>query len=75
MIESKGELGVKYWLMLFLVMTNVFVWIGYLKYYVGTVALLRYIQIKNYTPPSEQEIKACSKYASERIIKLLCNHK
>ncbi|HIY04284.1 MAG TPA: hypothetical protein H9733_04920 [Candidatus Anaerotignum merdipullorum] len=60
----------KSWVIVLLVIANVIGWIGCLKYYVGTVAILRYIQIKNYTLPSQQEIKECSKHAIERIFKI-----
>ena len=43
--------------------------IGWLKYYISTCALVYYLQKKGYTPPSDQEIQECARYAAGKIFK------
>lgn len=62
--------GKKTMLIAFIAIVSIAGWISFLKYYVGAAALLRYIQIKNYTFPSQQELEECSKYVIERIFKI-----
>ena len=42
--------------------------IGYLKYCVATRALVKYMQDKNYTPPSDAETVACAKWVVLRML-------
>lgn len=44
--------------------------IGYLKYSVATRALVKYMQDKNYTPPSDAETAACAKWVVKKMLKI-----
>ena len=37
--------------------------------YVGNLVLLHYMTTKNYTLPSDQELKACSAYVVRKLIR------
>ena len=44
---------------------------GYLKYCVATRALVKYMQDKNYTPPSDAETAACTKWVVMKMFKII----
>lgn len=45
--------------------------IGYLKYCVTTRALVKYMQNKNYTPPSDAETAACVTWVVKKMLKII----
>lgn len=52
----------------FFVLTTIISSIGWLCYWVGSAALAKYMMDKGYTPPSDEEMKACSTYVLKRIL-------
>ena len=44
--------------------------IGWLNRYVCCVALVLYMKQKNYTPPSDAEMRACSEETIRNLLKL-----
>ena len=55
----------------FFLVSTVVCAIGYLKYYVATLSLVKYMQDKNYTPPSDAETAACAEYVVKKLFKLI----
>ena len=45
--------------------------IGYLKYCVATRALVKYMQDKNYTPPSDAETTACTAGVVKKMLRII----
>ncbi len=42
--------------------------IGWVKNHVGLLVICYYMQTKGYTPPSEEEMKACSTAVIKRLL-------
>lgn len=47
--------------------------IGWIKYKISLMALTAYLLKKEYTPPSEDEIKACTEYVIKNLLKDWCS--
>ena len=54
-----------------LLATTVVCAIGYLKYCVATRALVKYMQDKNYTPPSDAETTACTAWVVKKMLRII----
>ena len=49
--------------------TTVICAIGWLCYWVASAALAKYMLDKGYTPPSDKEMKACSMYVWNQLLR------
>lgn len=54
----------------FFILTTIISSIGWLCYWVGSAALVKYMMDKGYTPPSDEEMRACSTYVWKKIFKI-----
>ena len=50
-----------------LTITTIISALGWLNYWVGSAALAKYILDKGYTPPSDDEMKACCTYVWKKL--------
>lgn len=53
-----------------LLTVTVFALIGWLKNRLGLLTLCYYMQKNSYTPPSDAEMKECSRWVIRRLLKL-----
>lgn len=53
-----------------LFMTTVVSACGWLVSWVASAALAKYIKDKGYTPPSDEEMKACCTYVWKKLLKI-----
>lgn len=44
--------------------------IGWLKYYISTLSLVYYLEIKQYESPSPEEMKTCTEYVVKKLFKV-----
>lgn len=51
----------------FFITTTIIASIGWLTYWAGSAALAKYMADKGYTPPSDEEMKACCTYVWKKI--------
>lgn len=50
------------------IVTTIVCGIGWLVYWVGAAALAKYMLDKGYTPPSDEEMKACCMYVWRKLL-------
>lgn len=55
-------------LTMFFAGTTIISSIGWLCYWVGSAALAKYMTDKGYTPPSDDEMRACSAYVLKKLL-------
>ncbi len=53
---------------LFFAITTIVSLIGMFCFWVGSAALAKYISDKGYTPPSDEEMKACCTYVLKKAL-------
>lgn len=66
--ESNNRKGVTEMLTVILFITTIICAFGWLICRVTTMALIKYLSDKGYTPPSDEETKACCKYALRKLL-------
>ena len=49
---------------------TIFCSVSAVKYLIATHALVKYLHNKNYTPPSEEEMAACTKWVVKKMLKI-----
>ena len=52
----------------FFIGTTVICGIGWLVYWAGTAALIKYMMDKGYKTPSDEEMKECVQYAWKKLL-------
>ncbi len=55
-------------LVIFLAGTTIVCGIGWIAYWAGSAALVKYMMDKGYKPPSDDEMKECSLYVWKKIL-------
>ena len=63
--ERRGE--VKVLVTMILTITTIISALGWFNYWIGSAALAKYILDKGYTPPSDEEMKACCTYVLKKL--------
>lgn len=51
-----------------LAITTIISTLGFLVYWAGSAALVKYMVEKGYTPPSDEEMKACCAYVWKKLL-------
>lgn len=54
---------------IFFVLTTVVCAFGWFISRIASIALVRYIKVKGYEPPTAEETKECTRWAAKRVFK------
>jgi hypothetical protein len=68
-LNTNENMEVKTTLTTILFITTVICAVGWLNRWVSCAALVKYILDKGYTPPSDEETKACAEYVWNKLLR------